>query len=56
MEKVIKKRLDILNILVKRLGKDVGQKAHDQILYGKGKRKVLPTDGAADGKDQVIFK
>ena len=52
MEKVIKKRLDILNILVKRLGDKEGRRAHDQILYGKDKRKQLPKDG----EDQVIFK
>ena len=39
MEKVIKKKLDILELLIKRLGDEVGRRAHDQILYGKGKKK-----------------
>jgi hypothetical protein len=38
MEKVIKKRLNILDMLVKRLGEEAGKKAHDQILYGKNKK------------------
>lgn len=47
MEKVIKKRLDILSILVKRLGEEAGKKAHDQIFKVKDQR---PTDG------EVIIK
>lgn len=47
MEKVIKRRLDILNILVKRLGDEVGKKAYYKIFKVKDQR---PTDG------EVIFK
>jgi len=47
MKEVIKKRMDILDILVKRLGDTVGNEAYNKILYGKGKR---PTDG------EVIIK
>lgn len=52
MEKVIKKRLDLLNILVKRLGDEVGRKAYDQIMYGKGKRK----DDALENNDAIKNK
>lgn len=38
MEKVIKKRLNIQDMLVKRLGEETGKKVHDQILYGKNKK------------------
>jgi len=52
MEKVIKKRLDLLNILVKRLGDKVGKEAYDKILYGKGKRK----DDALENNDAIKNK
>ena len=52
MEKVIKKRLDILSILVKRLGEEAGKKAHDQIMYGKGKRK----EDALENNDPIKNK
>ena len=52
MEKVIKKRLDILSILVKRLGEEAGKIAHDKIMYGKGKRK----DDALENNDPIKNK
>lgn len=39
MKKVTKNRLDILNILVKRLGDEAGKKVYNQILYVKNKIK-----------------
>ena len=47
MEKVIKKRMDILNILVKRLGDTVGKEAYTKIFKIKDQK---PTDG------EVIIK
>jgi hypothetical protein len=47
MEKVIKKRMDILSILVKRLGDTVGKEAYTKIFKIKDQK---PTDG------EVIIK
>jgi len=52
MEKVIKKRLDILSILVKRLGEEAGKKAHDKIFKIKNQKPTdaLEGDGAVKNK------
>ena len=47
MEKIIKKRISILDILVKRLGGTVGKEAYTKIFIIKDQR---PTDG------EVIIK
>jgi len=52
MEKVIKKRMSILDILVKRLGDKAGNEAHNKIFKVKNQK---PTD-ALEGNAAVKNK